>query len=329
MKKRLLGNHGPKVSALGYGCMGLNYGYIQTQPLSDKESIDLIHQAFNLGINFFDTAEIYGPYTNEKIVGEALVGIRDQVILATKFGFDIVDGKMNGFNSQPDHIKKVAENSLKSLKTDVIDIFYQHRVDPDVPIEDVAGAVKDLIEEGKVKYFGLSEANAQTIRKAHNVQPVTAIQNEYSLFTRDIETNDILDTCEELGIGVVAYSPLGRGFLTGLFDENVQFSKDDFRYNNPRFNAEAFKHNLTLVEFLKTVANEIKATPAQIALAWLLHRKPWIVPIPGTTKLHRLKENIQASSLQLSQPIIEKINEIFKIGSVAGERRVNVLSKNK
>jgi aryl-alcohol dehydrogenase-like predicted oxidoreductase len=297
MQKRKLGKSNLEVSALGLGCMGLSYGY---GPAADKQdAIALIRTAVERGITFFDTAEAYGPFANEELLGEALGPFRDQVVIATKFGFTFAGAKQSGTDSRPEHIKEVAEASLKRLKTDRIDLFYQHRVDPNVPIEDVAGAVKDLIQEGKVKHFGLSEAGMQTLRRAHAVQPVTALQSEYSLWWRKPEA-EVLPTCEELGIGFVPFSPLGKGFLTGKIDENTTFDKSDFRNIVPRFTPEARAANQALVNLLKSIAERKKATPAQIALAWLLAQKPWIVPIPGTTKLHRLEENIGAVSVELT-----------------------------
>jgi aryl-alcohol dehydrogenase-like predicted oxidoreductase len=315
MKTRKLGNN-LEVSMLGLGCMGMSFGYT---PLPDRaEMIKLIHAAIDQGITFFDTAEIYGPYTNEDLVGEALRGHRDKVIIATKFGFNIQDGKSIGTNSRPENIRKVAEESLKRLKIESIDLFYQHRVDPNVPIEDVAGAVKDLIWEGKVKHFGLSEAGAKTIRRAHAVQPVTALQSEYSLWTRTPE-KEIIPTLEELGIGFVPFSPLGKGFLTGKMNENTKFDNGDFRNILPRFTQDALKANQTLIDLLGKVAKEKNATPAQIALAWLLAQKPWIVPIPGTTKLNRLAENNGAAQIELSDDDLKAIenaaNEIEVIGA--------------
>src|SRR6202140_4166360 len=289
MQKRKLGKSNLEVSAIGLGCMGLSYGY---GPLPDrKEMISLIHAAVERGVAFFDTAEIYGPYTNEELVGEALAPFREQVVIATKFGFKIDPhtGKQVGLDSRPQHIKEVADASLKRLKSNVIDLFYQHRVDPDVPIEDVAGAVKDLIRQGKVKHFGLSEAGVRTIRRAHAVQPVTALQSEYSLWFREPE-KEVIPTLEELGIGFVPFSPLGKGFLTGKINENTKFESSDFRNIVPRFSVEARKANQSVVDVLKKLAEKKKATPAQIALAWLLAQKPWIVPIPGTTQLARLEE---------------------------------------
>lgn len=297
MQKRTLGKSGLEVSALGLGCMGMSYGY---GPARDKqEMIALIRAAVERGVTFFDTAEIYGPFTNETLVGEALAPLREGVIIATKFGFDCDTGRQLGLNSQPGHIKKAVEASLKRLNIQTIDLLYQHRVDPDVPIEDVAGAVKDLIREGKVKHFGLSEASARTIRRAHAVHPVTALQGEYSLWCRDLEA-EVLPTLEELGIGLVSYSPLGRGFLTGKINENTIFDSTDFRNIVPRFAPEARKANQSMVDLLGRIAAQKKAAPAQIALAWLLAQKPWIVPIPGTTKLHRLEENLGAADVELT-----------------------------
>src|ERR1700736_1400053 len=298
MRQRQLGKSGLQVSALGLGCMGLSHGY---GPAVEKsEGIALIRAAVDQGVTFFDTAEVYGAYTNEELVGEALAPLRDKVVIATKFGFNITsEGKMNGLNSKPAHIREVIEASLKRLKTDVIDLFYQHRVDPDVPIEDVAGAVKQLIQQGKVKHFGLSEAGAQTIRRAYAVQPVTALQSEYSLWWRQPE-EAVLPTLEELGIGFVPFSPLGKGFLTGKINEDTKFDTTDFRNTVPRFNPENRKANQALVDLLNRFAEQKKATPAQIALAWLLAKKPWIVPIPGTTKLHRLEENLGAADIELT-----------------------------
>src|SRR6202166_3875100 len=298
MQKRKLGNRGLEVSALGLGCMGMSFGY---GPAGEKqEMISVIRGAVERGVTFFDTAEVYGPFTNEELVGEALAPLRAQVVIATKFGFQFDEnGKQAGMNSRPEHIKQVAEASLKRLKTDVIDLLYQHRVDSDVPIEDVAGAVKQLIQAGKVKHFGLSEAGAKTIRRAHAVQPVTALQSEYSLFWREPET-EIMPTLEELGIGFVPFSPLGKGYLTGKIDESTTFDSTDFRTTVPRFTPEARKANRALVDLLGRIAQRKNATPAQIALAWLLAQKPWIGPIPGTTKLHRLRENVAAASIELT-----------------------------
>ena len=307
MQKRRLGNSNLEVSALGLGCMGLSSAY---GPATDKqEAIRLIRSAFERGITFFDTAEAYGPFVNEQLVGEALAPMRNQVVIATKFGFDIdltTGERRGGLNSRPEHVKAVAEASIKHLGVDAIDLFYQHRVDPAVPIEDVAGAVKDLIAAGKVKYFGLSEAGAQTIRRAHVVQPVTAVQSEYSLWWRGPE-NEILPTLEELGIGFVPFSPLGAGFLTGKIDENTKFDSSDFRTMVPRFAREALKANIALVDLVRDVAARKGATPAQIALAWLLAQKPWIVPIPGTTKLHRLEENLGATAIKFTPEDLEEI----------------------
>src|SRR3984893_774690 len=298
MRQRQLGKSGLQVSALGLGCMGLSHGY---GPAVEKsEGIALIRAAVDQGVTFFDTAEVYGAYTNEELVGEALAPLRDKVVIATKFGFNITsEGKMNGLNSKPSHIREVIEASLKRLKTDVIDLFYQHRVDPDVPIEDVAGAVKELIQQGKVKHFGLSEAGVQTIRRAHRVQPVTALQSEYSLWWREPEA-EVLPALEELRIGFVPFSPLGKGFLTGKINEDTKFESTDFRNTVPRFNPENRKTKQALVDLLSKFAQQKKATPAQLALAWLLAKKPWIVPIPGTTKLHRLEENLGAANLELT-----------------------------
>jgi len=308
MQKRKLGKSNLEVSALGLGCMGMSFGY---GPAADKkEMISLIRTAVERGVTFFDTAEVYGPFTNEELVGEALAPFRDQVVIATKFGFapDPNGGPgWTALTSRPEHIKEVAEASLKRLKTDVIDLFYQHRVDPNVPIEDVAGAVKDLIQQGKVKHFGLSEPGVQTIRRAHRVQPVTAVQSEYSLWWRRPE-EDVLPALEELGIGFVPYSPLGKGFLTGKIDENTKFDSTDFRNIVPRFTPEARKANQALVDLLSKVAERKKATPAQIALAWLLAQRPWIVPIPGTTKLHRLEENLGAASVELTPDDLRDID---------------------
>lgn len=320
MQKRKLGNSGLEVSALGLGCMGMSSAY---GPAADKtEMIYLIRAAVERGISFFDTAEAYGPFANEELVGEALAPLRDQVVIATKFGFDIdpdTGSRTGGLNSRPEHIKQVAEASLKRLKTDVIDLFYQHRVDPAVPIEDVAGAVKELIQEGKVKHFGLSEAAAKTIRRAHVVQPVTAVQSEYSLWTRDPEA-EVLPTLEQLGIGFVPFSPLGAGFLTGKIDTNTAFQSTDFRNISPRFTPEARKANQALVDWLNQVAAQKQATPAQIALAWLLAQKPWIVPIPGTTKLHRLEENIGATKVELSPDELREIKDAAAKIQVQGAR---------
>ncbi|CAI3933942.1 aldo/keto reductase [Commensalibacter communis] len=318
MKKIRLGQHGPEVSRIGFGCMGINFGYGTS--MGKQEAITLIRQVYDRGENFFDTAEVYGPYINEEVVGEALRPVRDNVVIATKFGFNIVDGQMQGLNSRPEHIKQVAEASLKRLGIDVIDLFYQHRVDPDVPIEDVAGTVKDLIQEGKVKYFGLSEPSAKTLRRAHAVQPVTAIQNEYSMWVRDPETNGIFEACEELGIGFVAYSPLGKGFLTGAMGKDTKLDVKDFRSILPRFQENVFEKNLELVQLLQKMASEKHITPAQLALAWILAQKSWIVPIPGTTKLHRFEENIGADAVELNQQDLDLIAKALKEVSIEGER---------
>lgn len=316
MQKRKLGNTALEVSALGLGCMGLSFGY---GPAQEKEAaITLIRSAFEDGVTFFDTAEAYGPFTNEELVGEAVAPFRDQVVIATKFGFK--DGNSQaGVDSRPERIRAVADASLKRLKTDRIDLFYQHRVDPNVPIEDVAGTVKELIREGKVKHFGLSEAGAQTIRRAHAVQPVTALQSEYSLWWREPE-EEILPTLEELGIGFVPFSPLGKGFLTGAIDEKTSFAKNDFRNSVPRFSPEARKANQALVDRLGSIAAAKQATPAQIALSWLLAQKPWIVPIPGTTKLHRLKENVGATAIVLTEGDLRQIDMALADIKVQGER---------
>jgi len=318
MQKRRLGKSGLEVSAIGFGCMGLDFGY--AHKVSRAEGVALIRQAFDRGVTFFDTAEMYGPFTNEEIVGEALAPIREQVVIATKFGFNIVDGKAQGFDSRPERIKQVGEASLKRLKTDVIDLFYQHRVDPNVPIEEVAGAVKDLIREGKVRHFGLSEPGAQTVRRAHAVQPVAALQNEYSLWTRGPETNGILQACEELGIGLVPYSPLGKGFLTGAMTKDTKLDQNDFRAILPRFTPEAMAANEALVDLLKRMAGKKKATPAQIALAWLLAQRPWIAPIPGTTKLARLEENIGAANVELTKDDLAEIERAAAAIRIEGER---------
>jgi len=313
---RKLGTRGPEVSGVGFGCMGLNYGYGPGP--GKQEAISLIREAFESGVNFFDTAEAYGPFTNEELVGEALASIRDQVVIATKFGFKNGEVAM-GMDSRPARIRQVAEASLKRLKTDRIDLFYQHRVDPDVPMEDVAGAVKDLIREGKVKHFGLSEAGVQSIRRAHAVQPVTALQSEYSLWWREPET-EILPTCEELGIGFVAFSPLGKGFLTGKIDAQTPFAKDDFRNIVPRFSPDARKANQSVAELLAAIAETKRATPAQVALAWLLAQKHWIVPIPGTTKSNRLKENVRAAAIELSAEDLRNIGVSLSRIKVQGDR---------
>jgi len=318
MQKRELGKSGLKVSALGYGCMGLNFGY--GTALGRQDSIAMIRAAFDRGVTFFDTAEVYGPFTNEELVGEALSPVRDRVVIATKFGFNFLDGKQSGLNSRPSRIREMVEASLKRLKTDVIDLLYQHRVDPEVPIEDVAGAVKELIVAGKVKHFGLSEPGVATVRRAHAVQPVTALQNEYSLWWRAPETNGILAACDELGIGFVPYSPLGKGFLTGAMTADTNLSQKDFRSTVPRFQPDAMQKNQAFVDLLDRVAKEKSATPAQIALAWLLARRPYIVPIPGTTKLPRLEENIGAVNVQLTAGDVRKINDAAATIEVEGER---------
>jgi aryl-alcohol dehydrogenase-like predicted oxidoreductase len=320
MQKRKLGKSDLEVSALGLGCMGMSFGY---GPAGDKQAmIAVIRAAVESGVTFFDTAEVYGPFTNEELVGEALAPFREQVVIATKFGFKPAangEGRWSELDSRPEHIKDVAEASLKRLKTDVIDLFYQHRVDPNVPIEDVAGAVKDLIQEGKVKHFGLSEAGVQTIRRAHAVQPVTALQSEYSLWWREPEA-ETLPTLEELGIGFVPFSPLGKGFLTGKIDENTTFDSADFRNVVPRFTQEARKANQALVDLIGKVAARKNATPAQISLAWVLAQKPWIAPIPGTTKLHRLKENIGAVDVELTPDDLREIDSATSQIAVQGAR---------
>jgi aryl-alcohol dehydrogenase-like predicted oxidoreductase len=327
MQKRRLGKNNLEVSAIGLGCMGMSFGY---GPAADKkEMISLIRSAVERGVTFFDTAEVYGPFTNEELLGEALAPVRDQVVVATKFGF-IPDpnggARWSGLDSRPEHIKEVAEASLKRLKTNVIDLFYQHRVDPNVPIEDVAGAVKDLIQQGKVKHFGLSEAGVQTIRRAHAVQPVAALQSEYSLWWREPEA-EVIPTLEELGIGFVPFSPLGKGFLTGKISEDTQFDKADFRNIVPRFTPEARKANQALVDLIGKFAHQKKATPAQIALAWLLAQKPWIVPIPGTTKRHRLEENIGASVFELTPEDLRQLETAASKIAVQGARYPEELQK--
>src|SRR3954464_11959560 len=326
MQKRKLGKRNLEVSAIGLGCMGMSFGL--GPPADKQEMISLIRAAVERGVTFFDTAEVYGPFTNEELVGEALAPFRDQVVIATKFGFKIDQstGKQAGLDSRPEHIKEVAEVSLKRLKTDFIDLFYQHRVDPEVPIEDVAGAVKDLIQQGKVKHFGLSEAGVKTIRRAHAVQPVTALQSEYSLWWREPEA-EVIPTLEELGIGFVPFSPLGKGFLTGKISEDTQFDKNDFRNIVPRFSPENRKANQALVDQLARFAEQKKATPAQIALAWLLAQKPWIVPIPGTTKLHRLEENIGAAAIELTPDDLRQIDQAALKISVQGARYPEELQK--
>jgi aryl-alcohol dehydrogenase-like predicted oxidoreductase len=319
MQKRKLGNSGLEVSAIGLGCMGLSFGF--GPAVAKQEGTSLIQAAVGRGVTFFDTAEVYGPFTNEELVGEALAPFRREVVIATKFGFDIdpKTGKQGGLDSRPEHIKQVVEASLKRLKTDVIDLLYQHRVDPNVPIEDVAGAVRDLIRQGKVKHFGLSEASANTIRRAHAVQPITALQSEYSLWWREPEPK-VLPTLEELGIGFVPFSPLGKGFLTGAINEKTSFTSGDFRNTVPRFTPEARKANQALVDWLGQIAAQKRATPAQIALAWLLVQKPWVVPIPGTTKLSRLEENIAAAAVQLSPEDLRAIENAFAKIPVQGHR---------
>jgi len=331
VQKRKLGNSNLEVSALGLGCMGMSFSY--GPPKDKQEMTALLRAAVERGITFFDTAEVYGPFLNEELVGEALAPFREQVVIATKFGFDLspdLDPRgmkgLPGLNSRPEHIKRAVEGCMKRLKTDVIDLLYQHRVDPNVPIEDVAGAVKDLIQEGKVKHFGLSEAGVQTIRRAHAVQPVTALQSEYSLWTRTPE-KEVIPTLEELGIGLVPYSPLGKGFLTGKIDENAKFDSSDFRSTLPRFTPEALKANQVLIDLLGTIAARKTATPAQIALAWLLAQKPWIVPIPGTTKLNRLEENIGAVSVELAADDLRDINEAASRITVEGARYPEKLEK--
>lgn len=316
MQKRKLGNSGLEVSAIGLGCMGLSFGY---GPATDKQQgVKLIREAYEQGVTFFDTAECYGPFTNEELVGEALKPFRKKVVIATKFGFQEGDSH-KGLDSRPERIKQVVEASLKRLRTDVIDLFYQHRVDPNVPMEDVAGAVKDLIAAGKVKHFGLSEAGAESIRKAHAVQPVTALQSEYSIWWREPE-KEIIPTLEELGIGFVPFSPLGKGFLTGAINENTKFNPADFRNSVPRFSEENRKANQTLVELLAEIAAQKEATPAQIALGWLLAQKPWIAPIPGTTKSHRLTENIGGASVDLSANDVKAIDDAFAKTTIQGDR---------
>jgi aryl-alcohol dehydrogenase-like predicted oxidoreductase len=325
MQKRKLGNSGLEVSALGLGCMGMSFGL---GPAADKkEMITLIHKAVEKGINFFDTAEVYGPFTNEELVGEALEPFKGKVVIATKFGWKPnAEGKWSELDSRPEHIKKVCEASLKRLRVDVIDLFYQHRVDLEVPIEDVAGAVKDLIKEGKVRYFGLSEAGVKTIRKAHAVQPVAALQSEYSLWWRQPE-EELLPALEELGIGFVPFSPLGKGFLTGKIDENTKFDSTDFRNVVPRFSPEARKANQSMIDLLNNIAAKKNATPAQVALAWLMAQKPWIVPIPGTTKLHRLEENIGSVNIEFTADELREIDNASSEIKVQGERYPEQLQK--
>jgi len=324
MEKRRLGRSNLEVSAIGFGCMGLSYGY--GPAVEKQQGISIIRAAVERGVTFFDTAEVYGPFTNEELVGEALAPFRKNVVIATKFGFHIENGKQAGLDSRPEHIKQVAEASLKRLKTDVIDLFYQHRVDDKVPIEEVAGAVKELIQQGKVKHFGLSEAGAQTIRRAHKVQPVTALQSEYSLWWREPE-KEIIPTLEELGIGFVPFSPLGKGFLTGAISKDTQFDKNDFRNVVPRFSPENRDANQALVDLIGDFAKQKKATPAQVALAWLLAKKPWMVPIPGTTKLHRLEENVGAVSVHLSDGDLRQLEMAATKIPVQGARYPEQLQK--
>lgn len=324
MKKRQLGKSGLEVSALGLGCMGMSFAYGTTP--DKKQMIALIHLAVEAGVTFFDTAEIYGPFTNEELVGEALAPFREQVVIATKFGFSFKDGKESGIDSRPEHIKQAVEGSLKRLKIETIDLLYQHRVDPDVPIEDVAGAVKELIQEGKVKHWGLSEAGVQTIRRAHTVQPVSAVQSEYSMWWRRPE-EELLPVLEELGIGFVPFSPLGKGYLTGKIDKNSTFASSDFRNIVPRFTPENLDANQVLVDLIKKVAAEKNATPAQIALAWLLAQKPWIVPIPGTTKSERLYENLGAVNLELTPEELGAINSALLKITIVGDRYPEALEK--
>jgi aryl-alcohol dehydrogenase-like predicted oxidoreductase len=325
MQKRKLGIKGLEVSAIGLGCMGMSFGY---GPAADKaEMIKLIHSAVEQGVTFFDTAEVYGPFTNETLVGEALKPFRNEVVIATKFGFNIQDGKMAGVTSRPENIKRAVEGSLKRLQVDVIDLLYQHRVDPDVPIEEVAGIVKDLIKEGKVKYFGLSEAGANTIRRANAVQPVTALQSEYSLWTRQHE-KEIIPTIEELGIGLVAFSPLGKGFLAGKIDENTRFADGDIRNILPRYTEDARIANKALLDLLNQFAAKRNSTPAQMALAWVLAQKPWIVPIPGTTKLHRLTENMGAASIELTKDELQEIENASAPIQIKGPRYTEAMEKS-
>lgn len=318
MKTRKLGARGPDVSALGFGCMGLNFGY--GTALDRTEAVALIRHAVDLGVTFFDTAEVYGPFTNEEIVGEALAPVRERVVIATKFGFAYADGRANGPDSRPESIRAACEGSLRRLGVEVIDLLYQHRVDPNTPIEDVAGTVRDLIAEGKVLHFGMSEPGAATLRRAHAVQPVTALQNEYSLWTRGPETNGILAACEELGIGLVPYSPLGKGFLTGAMGKDTALADSDFRKTLPRFTPEAMEKNQALVDLLKRIAQDKGATPAQIALAWLLAQRPWIVPIPGTTKRHRLQENLGSADIILTSNDLATIKAAAADIKIEGER---------
>ncbi|WP_336755480.1 aldo/keto reductase [Pantoea sp. USHLN298] len=318
MQTRRLGQSGLEVSSLGLGCMGLSHGY---GPATDKQqAISLIRAAVDQGVTFFDTAEVYGPWLNEEVVGEALAPVRDRVVIATKFGFTFgEDNKQQILNSRPEQIRRAIEGSLRRLRTEVIDLYYQHRVDPEVPIEDVAGTIKDLIAEGKVKHFGLSEAGVQTVRRAHAVQPVTALQSEYSMWWREPEA-EMLPTLEALGIGFVPFSPLGKGYLTGAIQPDTTFGSDDFRSQVPRFSPEALAANQALIDLLGTLAQDNAATPAQIALAWLLAQRPWIVPIPGTTKLHRLSENLQAAALQLTAEELQRINQALDAVQIQGDR---------
>ena len=324
MRKRTLGNSGLEVSSIGLGCMGMSYGY--GPPSDKKEMISVIRDAVERGVTFFDTAEVYGPYTNEELVGEALLPFRDQVVIATKFGFHIQNGKQVGMNSRPEQIKKAVEDSLKRLRVEAIDLYYQHRVDPDVPIEEVAGAVKDLIQEGKVKHWGLSEAGVKTIRRAHAVHPLAAVQNEYSLWWRRPE-EELLPSLEELGIGFVPFSPLGKGYLTGRFNANSTFEGDDFRSILPRFTSEALQANEVLIQLLQKVAERKGATMAQIALAWLLAQKTWIVPIPGTTKLNRLEENLNSANIKLTSEELDDINSATSKITLMGDRYPEELEK--
>ncbi len=324
MKKRILGNNGLEVTAIGLGCMGMSFGY--GPAANTTEMIKLIHSAVERGVTLFDTAEIYGPYTNEELVGKALAPYRDKVVIATKFGFNIRDGKEAGLDSRPDHLKQAVEGSLKRLRIDTIDLLYQHRVDPNVLIEEVAGAVKELIHEGKVKHWGLSEAGVQTIRRAHKVLPLTAVQSEYSMWWRRPE-EEVLPTLEELGIGFVPFSPLGKGFLTGQFDKHSKFESNDFRHIVPRFTPENLDANQVVVDLIKKVATEKNATPAQLALAWLLAQKPWIVPIPGTRKLNRLEENLGAVNIELTPEVLRDINSALSKVTVVGDRYPEELEK--
>jgi aryl-alcohol dehydrogenase-like predicted oxidoreductase len=322
MQTRTLGSSGLTVSAMGFGCMGLSFGYNKTSPISHADAVVILRRAVELGISFFDTAEVYGPWTNEKLLGEALKPFKDKVVIATKFGFEIDPGRsppMAGLNSRPEQIRKVAEASCKALGVEALDLFYQHRVDPAVPIEEVAGTVRDLIQEGKVRHFGLSEANAETIRRAHAVQPVAALQSEYSLWTRDVETG-ILPALEELGIGFVPFSPLGKGFLTGKVEADKAFGDGDIRAGIPRFHGEAYQNNMLLVSLLEELGHELGASSGQVALAWLLAKKPWIVPIPGTTRLNRLEENTRAANFVLDESDVARIEAAAAKVAIQGER---------